>query len=179
MKNGKIIITICLILASFNANAGLYPSNFEISYQDTFLELEGNYFNLPIVVMPDKNQYQLNNSNPVDAFRNIVTAYLTGNNQWLKANYIGELEDLKKNTAKYKKILKKQELYLHGFVIFKNYAVLFIETRRTSKKMLLILEDKGDGYKLCFNFKQKYLNIYKTIYQAYQRNGLFKVIKNK
>lgn len=176
MKISKIILTICIFLTANNANALFYPSNFEISYKDTFLELQGNYFGIPLTVMTDKNLYQLTKRKPIEFFRIAVTAYMLKDKSWLYENYTGSKKDLNKNIKKFSNILKKQSIYLHGFAIFKNYAILFIETKRSERKMLYVLENHKGEYRICLNFKNKYSKIYNAINKAYHKKGTFKVI---
>ena len=178
MKYLFIIVVVASIFI-FNTNAKAVSSKFELSYKDSFLELDGEYLKIPVNVRPVDDLYQVSNKTPVGAFRNIYSAYILNDLEWLKQHYVGNINKLILNIKQYRKIIKKQRLSLNGYVIFKNYAIIFLQTERTDEKLIMVLEEKDKEYKLCFNFDEKFSKTYNTILKSYSNLGLFKVIKKK
>ncbi|MCP4355050.1 MAG: hypothetical protein GY793_05345 [Proteobacteria bacterium] len=173
-----IIISIIFVLNA-NANSSTLPAKFELSYNRSFLELEGDYFKNPVSIGPVDDLFQISNKSPVGAFRNIYSAYLLNDIEWLKNHYIGNVTELKSSVAQYRKITRKQRISLNGYAIFKNYAIMFLQTGKTDKKLIMILEQKDNEYRLCFNFNKRFTKTYTTIFKSYHNLGLFKVIKSK
>lgn len=173
------------VFISLNAHA-LFLLNqrttLEFHYEGEFIETKGNYFLNKLVIPPQKDVYQFSNHTPVNAFRNIVTAFKEHNTTFIKEKAIGNPKNLNNLYSKYNPILQEFIPHVYGYAVYHDYIIFLAEQKELSNKRFIfpIKQDKQTReYKIALDFEANHKLVYKTIENAFAGNGDFKIIKNK
>lgn len=133
-----LIITLSFLILTLSASAGVYPSKYELIYQKSFLELSGNYFTRAIRIIPSQHEYKLGNETSISAFRNIYAALQTKNFDWFSNNTLGNGSQIKNKFTYYTRLMHRDNFMLNGFLVFKKYDILFLQTRKSKIKFLFV-----------------------------------------
>jgi hypothetical protein len=177
------LVTLSLML-SFNANAFFKinkRTDFEFYSNGTFIETKGNLFGSKVIIPAKDDVYQYSSYTPVNAFRNIVTAFTLNEKEWLKDNTLGNQKLFDRFYSHYQPLISINPPHVYGYAIYHDYIILLVEQKSlgNARFIMAIKKDENKKYKASLDFEVKYKTAYNVILDAFAGKGELKAIKNQ